>query len=419
MMKYIAVLDLGTTGVRVLVAKITESGATHIIAKASVACRGVRKFRVENSTEVTEAIRKVIRRIREQTDIIVKSVYVGLFGSYVGYIKNTASVDIDGEDSTVTGLHIATLLDKVESVELYENEFLVGAVPMRYMIDNNVPTASPLGMQARSLRVDAQVLTADLDFVNELSECIKSAGLEIDGFIPLSVAMRGLLPEGGESDQSTLLIDVGGTETEFCVYFKKTVYFASAIPVGGDNITNDVAQVLNIRREEADGLKRDYPIADADLVTNNVDVAIFSLSSNQQELIKVHDIVEIMQARIEDILTIIRDKLDSEDIQTNLIDRVIFAGDGIMGFSGLSEVCRRVLGTTQINVDFSRYTGMKAIYTYASGMVMYVSSMLPYGMKQSAIEKIQAQPEPEKNSSKGALASLQGRLKDFIDRLRD
>ena len=418
MMKYIAVLDLGTTGIRVLVAKITENGATHIVAKSTVACRGIRKFRVEDAAGITESIRKVTRRIREQTDIVVKSVYVSLFGSYVGYIKNTASVDIDGEDGLVTGLHIATLLDKVESVELYENEFLVGAIPMRYIVDGNVPTATPLGMQAKTLRVDAQVLTADLDFVNEISEAVKSAGLEIDGFIPLSVAMRGLLPES-ENEQSTLLIDVGGSETEFCVYFKKTIYYASAIPVGGDNITNDVAQVLNVRRDEAEGLKRDYCIADTTLVTNNVDVAIFSLSSNQQELVKVHDIVEVMQARIEDILTIIKNKLDSEEIQTDLIDRVIFTGDGICGFSGLNEVCRRVFGTNQSQVDFSRYTGMKNIYTYASGMVMYVSSMLPYGMKQSAIEKVQVQTAPEKGSGKGVFASLQGKIKDFVDRLRD
>ncbi len=418
-MKYIAVLDLGTTGIRVLVAKITESGATHIIAKASVACRGVRKFRIENGTEITEAVGKVIRRIREQTDIVVKSVYVSLFGSYVGYIKNTATIDIDGEDGTVTGLHIATLLDKAESVELYENEFLVGAVPMRYVVDNTIPVAAPLGMQAQSLRVDAQVLTADLHFVEEISACIKSAGLEIDGFIPLSVAMQGLLPENQADAQSTLLIDVGGSETEFCVYFKKTVYYASAIPVGGDNITSDVAQVLNVRREEAEGLKRDYAIADVALVNNNVDVAVFSLSTNQQELIKVHDIVAIMQARIEDLLTIIKGKLESEDIQTDLIDRVIFTGDGIMSFSGLDEVCHRILGTKQANMDFSRYTGMKSIYTYASGMVMYVSSMLPYGMKQSAIEKLQVQQEPTKSEGKGVFNSLQGKLKDFVDRLRD
>lgn len=417
-MKYIAVLDLGTTGIRVLVAKITESEATHIIAKASVACRGIRKFRIENSAEVADAVRKVIRRIREQTDIIVNSVYVSLTGSYVGYIKNTASIDIDGEDGLVTRLHVATLLDKVESVELYENEFLVGAVPMRYVIDNTIPAASPVGMPARSLRVDAQVLTADLDFVNDITEVLKAAGVGIDGFIPLAVAMRGLLPEN-ETDKSTLLIDVGGSKTEFCVYFKKSIYYASALPVGGDNITNDVAQVLNVRREEAEGLKRDYCIADTGLVTNNVDVAIFSLSSNQQELIKVHDIVEVMQARIEDVLRLIRKRLEAEDIQTDLIDRVVFTGDGIIDFSGLNEVCHRVLGTKQVNVDFSRKTGMKSSYTYASGMVMHVVPMIPYGMKQSAIEKIQAQQEPDKSKGKGIFSAFQDKFKDLVDRLRD
>ena len=69
MVKYVAALDIGTTGLRMLVGKVTDSGSTHIIAKTAVPCRGVRKYQIEDPKELVSAIKKVLRKIEEQTDI--------------------------------------------------------------------------------------------------------------------------------------------------------------------------------------------------------------------------------------------------------------------------------------------------------------------------------------------------------------
>lgn len=136
----------------------------------------------------------------------------------------------------------------------------------------------------------------------------------------------GLLPDYEQESGSTLLIDVGGSVTEFSVYFKNYPFFSSSIPVGGDHITNDVAAVLKISPEEAETIKRDYAIATTELVTNNVDVAVFDLEKGMQQLVKIRDIVEIMEARIVGLLNIIADRLEQEDICPEKIDRIIFSG---------------------------------------------------------------------------------------------
>ena len=290
MVKYVAALDIGTTGLRMLVGKITDSGSTHIIAKSTVVCRGVRKFQIEDEQELISGVRKLLKKIEEQTDIIVKSAYVSVQGAYVGYVRNTAVIDT--ENGSVTAGIIADLLDKTSDIELYEDEHLIDVIPIKYIIDDTTATTDPYGAEAGSLRGEADVVTASEDAVHRITGCLNAAGLEVYGFIPFSAAMMGLLPDYEQESGSTLLIDVGGSVTEFSVYFKNYPFFSSSIPVGGDHITNDVAAVLKISPEEAETIKRDYAIATTELVTNNVDVAVFDLEKGMQQLVKIRELLD-------------------------------------------------------------------------------------------------------------------------------
>ena len=106
-----------------------------------------------------------------------------------------------------------------------------------------------------------------------------------------------------------------------------------------------------------------------------------------------------------------------DGIDTSFIERVVLSGDGIVGFTGLDRVCERVFGTKLSDIDFTRNTAMKAIFTYTSGMIMYIASMLPYGMKRSDIERAE-QEEPEDNSG-GSMKSMKEKFKGFLSKLRD
>ncbi len=418
MVKYVAALDIGTTGIRMLVGKITDSGSTHIIAKSTVPCKGVRKFQIEDEQELVTAIRKLLKKIEEQTDIVVRSTYVSIQGAFVGSVRNTAVIDTE-EDGIVTAAVIADLLDKTSDIELYEDEHLIDVIPLKYIIDDKTATTDPYGVEAEVLRVEADIVTANEEAVAQITKCVNEAGLEVDGFVPFSAAMMGLLPDYEQENGSTLLIDVGGSNTEFSVYFKNFPFFSSSIPVGGEHITNDVAAVLQISPEEAETIKRDYAIATADLVTNNVDVAVFDTEKGMQELVKIKNIVEIMEARIVGILNIIADRLEKEDICPEKIERVIFSGDGLASFNGLDLLCEEIFNSHYMSVDFSRITGMKGCYTYASGMVMYISGLLPLGRIDSRIEKKSFLSEPQPEQSSGILSEAKEKVKGWIARFRE
>ncbi len=417
MVKYVAALDIGTTGLRMLVGKVTDSGSTHIIAKAAVPCSGVNKYKIEDEQELVFSIRKLLKRIEEQTDIIVKSTYVSIQGAYVGYVRNTASIET--EDGVVTTRVVGDLLDKTSDIELYPDEHLVDVIPLKYILDDSDVVFEPYGADAYNLRVEADILTASVDEIQKITDCLKEAGLEVDGFVPLSAAMMGLLPDYNEGESSTLLIDVGGSVTEFTVYMKNYPFYSGSIPVGGDQITNDISAVFSINKEEADTIKRDYSIAAAELVSNNVDVAIFNMDKGMQELVKIKDIVDVMEARIVDMFNLIADDLEKNDIRTDKIDRVIFSGDGLAVFNGIDILCEDIFESKFTKVDFTRATGMKGCYTYAGGMVMYISGLLPLGRIDSKIEKrnFVAPQEPEHNGN--IIEDAKDKFKGWLSRFKE
>lgn len=387
MSKHIAVLDIGTTGVRILAGKVNDRGLPQIIAKVDVSCKGLKKCAVEDESAIIDSIKAALRRIKDQTGLVICSVYASIQGANLSFMRNTDSIAIPTEEPEITYQQLGKLLDKVASIETYEDEKLVDVVPIKYFLDNETQVNDPTGLAAETLRVEANVVLGKQEYIKQITSCINAAGLSVDGFIPSCVAMRWALPSEEEKAKSVLMIDVGGSATDYTLYYKGRPYAIGSIPVGGQHITNDLSLVLHISPTEAETVKRDYPLACVDLVSNNVDVAVFSLDKGVQDVRKVSEIVEVMQARIENLFEVVAEKLEEEDIQISRVDYIMVIGDGLSKFKGLGLICDRLFGVPLYEVDLSRSTGMKSAYSYASGMLMYMASQLPMGRKPSKLER--------------------------------
>ena len=422
MSKNIAVLDIGTTGVRILAAKVNEGGLPHIVAKVAIPCRGLKKYNIYDREILVRAIGQAVLRIQEQTGIAIRSVYASVQNHYVKFMHNTDTLELSDEGREVTYHDLAVLLDRVASVEMYEDEVLLDVSPLKYIVNEEAQVTDPIGLNASTLRVDADIIIGHASYINDLKDCIEEVGLSVDGFVPSAIAMAGLMPEYSEDAKSTLLVDMGGSVTDYTLYYKGKPYAIGALPVGGDNISSDLAQVFNISPNEAEALKRDYPLASVSLVSNNIDIAIHSLASGEQEIIKVEQPVQVMQARVEEIFSMVGQSLGKDNINIGSVDRIVVTGDGIVPFKGVDLLCKDILGVQYLEIDFSRLTGMKSVYTYASGMVMYISSQLPLGRKQSQLEREYQQkelPQIKKKGIAGLTDKFKNKMKDMLTGFRE
>ena len=111
---------------------------------------------------------------------------------------------------------------------------------------------------------------ADKEYVRQLSTIFKRVGIEIDGIVPTALAERNLMLDTNELDDNVMLLDIGAGNTEIGVFEGNAFIYTNTIPLGGDNITNDIALVLNISEEEAERLKRQYGLALKSYIDNDM-----------------------------------------------------------------------------------------------------------------------------------------------------
>lgn len=427
----VAVLDIGTTGVRMLVGRIGENGTPKIIAKADAVCRGgIKRIHDYDRGGLPDAIAGVVDAIKAKTGLEVRSSYVSLRNDSVVCVNNTGKIGLGSESAGVTGMDVGELLNEASAIDFRDDERLIDVIPLAFYADGKALKESPEGVSCKTLSVDANVVIAKTALLEKLERIMKDIGLEVDGYVPEFFAARKVLPSAyfNRADKSacrTLVADVGGEFTEYTVYYSGIPFAFGSVNAGGASITKDLSIVLNISQNEAERLKQDYPIASAVAPGSDVEVAIFPLEKGEKEMVNVSYVVEIMQARIreitENVMNAAKSEMSALGIPDPQFDRIILIGDGIARFSGVAAALEQTVGEADLEViNIGKDIGMKNTYSVATGMLLYISSKLKYGRKPSRIlrETVENKEEPAGKNG-GVIGRMGGKFKNWLSLFKE
>ena len=175
---------------------------------------------------------------------------------------------------------------------------------------------------------------------------------------------------------------------------------------GGDNITSDIAYVLNISKEEADKLKRQYGLALRSFIDNDNNIVLNTCrdESLKNPTIKSSDLIEIIEARIEEIFTLINKDITAHGIKNN-INNVILAGEGIVNINK-SDTAGKIILNIPVKISTGRLIStVKSTYRVSYALVRYIAAR-PYAKTVSS--NISAKTE------KHVIRNLFGKIRDFF-----
>ena len=104
-------------------------------------------------------------------------------------------------------------------------------------------------------KMSVLVVAVARSVVDQFVGALESAGLEVVGFETESIAQaRILLPEG-ESDVTTLIVDIGDRRTSFLIALGNIPVFTSSIPLSSQMITDSISKGMKVSFEEAERIK--------------------------------------------------------------------------------------------------------------------------------------------------------------------
>ena len=396
-------IDIGTSKVCTVVGEVNNFGQIEIICNTSYKCSGLKKGKIIDEEEISLSIAKTIKDAEEETNLKINSAYVTIPGKHATIVQNSITKDVKDKYSGISVRDVQNAIMQVKDIEIPDGKTLIDIVPDKITLDNGNVVTDPVGNLSSNFTISAQIILAQRDYVRQLHTIFKKAGLEIDGIVPITLAERNLVLDNNELHDNIMLLDIGAGNTDIGVFEGSSFIYTNSIPVGGDNITHDIALVLNISEEEADKLKKQYGLALKSFIDNDNDIILnTSKDDNKNRIIKSSELIEIIEARIEEIFSIINKDITNQGIK-NKINNVVLTGQGIVNINKSD-----VAGKINLNIPVKISTG-RAISTVKPN----------YRTSYALVRYIAARPFAKTVSSSIDTQSNESFIKNILERIKE
>ena len=398
-------IDIGTSRIAAIVGEVNNFNQIEIICSSSCKCSGIKKTKIINEEEVSNSLIKVLDKIEDETGLRVNSAYLTIPGKYTTIVQNTITKEARDKYSGISLRDVQTAIMQVKDIDIPEGKVSIDIVPDKFVLDTGKTTEDPIGSLSSNFTLKAQVILADKEYVRQISSIFKKAGIDVDGLVPTTLAQRNLILDSNELHDNVMILDMGAGNTDIGIFESSSYVYTNTIPLGGSSITNDIALVLNISEEEADKLKRQYGLALKSFIDNDNDILLNTYKGeNRNKTIKSSELIEIIEARIEEIFSLVNKDITNQGIKAR-INNVILTGQGITNINKCD-----VAGKINLNIPVKIATGrlistVKPTFRVAYALVRYIASRPFTKTVSSSIDT---------KSEEGFFKNLLERIKEFF-----
>ena len=266
--KYAVGIDIGTNKIRCVVGHIdVSSGAPTIVGVGEVPNSGMRKGVVVNLQGPSKAIDDALGEAERMSGYQVNAATLSINGSHILSTKADGMIAIGMSGQEVSEEDVFRLEDVATTGKVPANREILELVPFSYRLDGQDGIKDPIGMTGTRLEINANVVSALAPHVVNLRKAAEHASVQPHALVPSAVAAARAVLTEQQLENGVAVIDFGGSTTGIAIYEEGDLQYASVLPVGSNNITNDLAIGLKIDPEVAELVKVQHAAATSPLGT--------------------------------------------------------------------------------------------------------------------------------------------------------
>ena len=396
-------LDIGTSTVRAVIGVFTENGELQITGVGKSPSNGLRNGAIINLEAAMSSVTAAIEAAEMMAGHEVLSVYTAIGGSQVSSMNSTGVVGVAGNGKgtqEISQRDIERVLEAAKSVPIDMARQIIHVIPQTYTIDGQKGIKSPLGNVGVRLEAEVHIVTAAVTSIQNLIRCIKRAKFDVEDIRLKTLAAAEAITTEEERDLGSIIIDLGGGSTDALV-------ITDGAPVC--TVTNDISVVRGISFESAERIKKSSGCCYEALLDEVEEVIIPGLGGRPPEAITRHDLCSYIQPRVEEILTMVRDKIGATVKDRKLSGNVILCGGGAL-LPGIVEVAGEVFDTRNVRIGIpANFGGLQEEYRapeYAVAVGLVVANAKSHGTLQTRKES-----DKKKNTF---LTAIKEWFKEFV-----
>jgi cell division protein FtsA len=340
--KIISSIELGSSKIATIIAQVQSDSVSFakeisILGVSSVESTGVKKGQIINIEEVVDATISSVEAAERMAGYNLDKAYVALGGAHVSSQNSHGVVAVSNPEGEINDDDVERAIEAASAVSLPSSREVVHILPREFIVDGESGVRDPVGMSGIRLEVQTHLITASSAAIKNLRKALKEVGVDVVEFVYSGLASSEAVLTKTEKELGCVLIDIGGGTTSIAVYIDGALSFSSVLPVGANNVTNDLAIGLRVSLDSAEKIKISLSEYEKKRKknkktkktgkTDHVDLAFLGIADTRKVSRKT--LTEgIVRPRLNEIFTMSRLQLEKEDLNNRIPSGVILTGGG-------------------------------------------------------------------------------------------
>lgn len=338
--RYAVGIDIGTTTVRCVVGHIdATTGAPTIVGVGQAVNSGMRKGAVANLTGPAAAIDDALGEAERMSGYQVNAASLSINGSHILSTKADGMIAVGSLDHEITHEDLSRIEEVATLGKVPANREILEVVPHSYRLDGQDNIKDPLGMTGTRLEINANVVSGLAPHLANLQKAAEMAKVQPTVIMTAVLAAAKAVLSEQQIENGVAVIDLGGATTSIAVFEEGDLQYVAVVPLGGVNITNDLAIGLKTDPEIAEEVKLAHAAASGRGSSDAVTVK----HGKETYRFDAGEVDEIVEARLDEIFEAVQKELKKAGRAGQLPSGVVLTG-GTAKLKGISEYAKEKLG---------------------------------------------------------------------------
>ncbi len=336
-------VDIGSNKVCSIVARVGAEGDLKILGTGMVTSQGMQKGRIDNIDEVKVAVKSSLEEAQRYIGRgVISGVYAGVSGTHISCLNTKDMMENPSADEDIGPQHLDQLI-RSSFPKVDPSQEILHMIPIGYEVDGMEAVRNPAGLHAKHINVESHVVMGDAATLRNTVKAVEASRVSVRSLVVESLASAESTLTGDEKEMGAVLVDIGGGTIDLMIYRQGNPWYSAVIPVGGNQLTRDLAVAMRIPYFLAEDIKLKWGNALPELVRADEEVVVPSFQGQPRRIARRRDLCEPLHARTVEMLKQILLRVRQSGLRQLPNAGLVITG-GCAELPGIRELALKTLG---------------------------------------------------------------------------
>ncbi len=344
-------LDVGSQRIKAGLLKAHDHKRMELVGVYESRTRGFKDSAITDLGEFSDCLYATLEELSRRTGVKIEEVHLGLSGDLIDVRSTNTVIPLsDSGHRLITKADVKHINNQARLLGVLVEEEVLHDIPQYYKVDDADSAMNPIGLYGRKLGVHSLMVVTNSTRLRNIVQAVVNIGYDVPKVSFSSYVASQVALSAQDKQDGCVFIDVGSSVTTVLIYKEYVLKHVVRINLGGDNITQGLAEALDIPFETAEEVKRGYgSILDDDVEESDRDILVRTDYGHIS--VKSQVVCEACLKKASILIERIREELQNSGLKDQLQGAVVLVGGASMlnGFSiRLQEALQRPVKLGQV-----------------------------------------------------------------------